>query len=158
MRLTTKGRYAVTAMLDLALHYKDGPITLADISSRQGISLSYLEQLFSRLRKNGLVDSTRGPGGGYRLSRAAGDISVASVIKAVDESVDTRKCGGLGNCHDDHQCLTHDLWTDLACQINDFLENISLGKLVERCLKDRESGGDCAQTTAGREQQVVYHG
>ena len=132
MRLTTKGRYAVTAMLDLALHYKDGPITLADISQRQGISLSYLEQLFSKLRKNGLVDSTRGPGGGYRLSRSANDIAVADVITAVDEKLGTTRCGGLGNCQDDKQCLTHELWTELSDRIHDFLLGISLGQLVER--------------------------
>ena len=132
MRLTTKGRYAVTAMLDLALHYKDGPITLADISQRQGISLSYLEQLFSRLRKQELVDSTRGPGGGYRLSRDAHQIAVADVITAVDEKVETTRCGGLSNCQDDSQCLTHDLWTELSAQIHAFLMGISLGNLVER--------------------------
>ena len=132
MRLTTKGRYAVTAMLDLALHYKDGPITLADISQRQGISLSYLEQLFSRLRKQELVDSTRGPGGGYRLSRDSHDIAVADVITAVDEKVETTRCGGLSNCQDDSQCLTHDLWTELSAQIHEFLMGISLGNLVER--------------------------
>lgn len=132
MRLTTKGRYAVTAMLDLALHYKDGPITLADISQRQGISLSYLEQLFSRLRKQELVDSTRGPGGGYRLSRDAHQIAVADVITAVDEKVETTRCGGLSNCQDDSQCLTHDLWTELSSQIHGFLMGISLGNLVER--------------------------
>ena len=132
MRLTTKGRYAVTAMLDLALHYKEGPITLADISQRQGISLSYLEQLFSRLRKQELVDSTRGPGGGYRLSRDAHQIAVADVITAVDEKVETTRCGGLSNCQDDSQCLTHDLWTELSTQIHDFLMGISLGNLVER--------------------------
>ena len=132
MRLTTKGRYAVTAMLDLALHHKEGPITLADISQRQGISLSYLEQLFSKLRKNGLVDSTRGPGGGYRLSRDAHEVAVADVITAVDEKVETTRCGGLSNCQDDQQCLTHDLWTDLSYQIHDFLKGISLGQLVER--------------------------
>ncbi len=132
MRLTTKGRYAVTAMLDLALHYKDGPITLADISQRQGISLSYLEQLFSRLRKQGLVDSTRGPGGGYRLSRDSYEIAVADVITAVDEKVETTRCGGLSNCQDDEQCLTHDLWTELSTQIHDFLMGISLGNLVDR--------------------------
>ncbi len=131
MRLTTKGRYAVTAMLDLALHYKDGPITLADISQRQGISLSYLEQLFSKLRKQGLVDSTRGPGGGYRLSRDANDIAVADVITAVDEKVETTRCGGLSNCQDDQQCLTHELWTELSGQIHQFLMGISLGQLVE---------------------------
>ena len=132
MRLTTKGRYAVTAMLDLALHYKDGPITLADISQRQGISLSYLEQLFSRLRKQELVDSTRGPGGGYRLSRDSYEIAVADVITAVDEKVETTRCGGLSNCQDDEQCLTHDLWTELSTQIHDFLMGISLGNLVDR--------------------------
>lgn len=132
MRLTTKGRYAVTAMLDLALHYKEGPITLADISRRQGISLSYLEQLFSRLRKHGLVDSARGPGGGYRLSREAGEICVADVITAVDEKVDAMRCGGEGNCQDDGQCLTHELWCDLSNQIYSFLQSIDLGQLVER--------------------------
>src|SRR5512143_1576393 len=132
MRLTTKGRYAVTAMLDLALHYKEGPITLADISKRQGISLSYLEQLFSRLRKNGLVDSARGPGGGYRLSREAGQISVADVITAVDEKVDAMRCDGKGNCHENGQCLTHELWCDLSDQIYAFLKSIDLGQLVAR--------------------------
>jgi Rrf2 family iron-sulfur cluster assembly transcriptional regulator len=132
MRLTTKGRYAVTAMLDLAIHYKDGPITLADISKRQGISLSYLEQLFSRLRKNGLVDSARGPGGGYRLSRAAAEINVADVITAVDEKVDAMRCEGKGNCQNDGPCLTHDLWCDLSDQIYSFLKGIDLGQLVER--------------------------
>jgi len=130
MRLTTKGRYAVTAMLDLALHYKDGPITLADISQRQGISLSYLEQLFSKLRKNGLVDSARGPGGGYRLSRDAAEICVADVITAVDEKVDAMRCNGMGNCHEEGQCLTHELWCDLSNQIYSFLQGISLAKLV----------------------------
>ena len=132
MRLTTKGRYAVTAMLDLAIHYKDGPITLSDISKRQGISLSYLEQLFSRLRKNGLVDSARGPGGGYRLSRAAAEINVADVITAVDEKVDAMRCEGKGNCQNDGPCLTHDLWCDLSNQIYGFLKGIDLGQLVER--------------------------
>jgi Rrf2 family iron-sulfur cluster assembly transcriptional regulator len=145
MRLTTKGRYAVTAMLDLALHYKDGPITLADISQRQGISLSYLEQLFSRLRKQELVDSTRGPGGGYRLSRDSYEIAVADVITAVDEKVETTRCGGLSNCQDDEQCLTHDLWTELSTQIHDFLMGISLGNLVER---------QGVQKVAARQEQV----
>ena len=132
MRLTTKGRYAVTAMLDLAIHYKDGPITLADISKRQGISLSYLEQLFSKLRKNGLVDSARGPGGGYRLSRAAAEINVADVITAVDEKIDAMRCEGKGNCQNDGPCLTHDLWCDLSAQIYSFLKGIDLGQLVDR--------------------------
>jgi len=132
MRLTTKGRYAVTAMLDLALHYDDGPITLADISQRQGISLSYLEQLFAKLRRKGLVDSTRGPGGGYRLSRIPNEIPVADVIIAVDEKLETTRCGGLGNCQEDERCLTHDLWTELSDQIYNFLSGISLGNLVSR--------------------------
>ncbi|MDH5377215.1 MAG: Fe-S cluster assembly transcriptional regulator IscR [Gammaproteobacteria bacterium] len=130
MRLTTKGRYAVTAMLDLAINYKDGPITLSDISKRQGISLSYLEQLFSKLRKRGLVDSARGPGGGYRLSRDASEVMVADVIAAVDENIDVTRCGGEGNCTGEGPCLTHELWQDLSCKIYDFLNNISLGQLV----------------------------
>lgn len=132
MRLTTKGRYAVTAMLDLAIHYENGPISLADISERQGISLSYLEQLFTKLRRTGLVKSTRGPGGGYALSRPAGEIAVADVITAVDEKVDTTRCGGMGNCQDDERCLTHELWVDLSDQIYGFLRSISLGQLMER--------------------------
>ena len=132
MRLTTKGRYAVTAMLDLAIHHDQGPVTLADIARRQGISLSYLEQLFARLRKRGLVRSSRGPGGGYRLGRAAEDIAVGEVIGAVDESVDATRCRGLENCQGDARCLTHDLWQDLSKQIHDFLGGIDLGQLVER--------------------------
>ncbi|MGD8566508.1 MAG: Fe-S cluster assembly transcriptional regulator IscR [Gammaproteobacteria bacterium] len=132
MRLTTKGRYAVTAMLDLAVHATKGPITLADISQRQGISLSYLEQLFSKLRKRDLVASARGPGGGYRLSREATQINVAEVIAAVDEKVDATRCGGQGNCQNGEECLTHQLWTDLSEQLYDFLNGISLGQLVEK--------------------------
>ena len=132
MRLTTKGRYAVTAMLDLAIHFEEGPITLADISQRQCISLSYLEQLFAKLRRQGLVESTRGPGGGYRLSRSPMEIPVADVILAVDEKVETTRCGGLSNCQDDEQCLTHELWSELSQQIYQFLCGISLGNLVER--------------------------
>lgn len=132
MRLTTKGRYAVTAMLDLALHHHQGPITLADIAQRQGISLSYLEQLFSRLRKRGLVLSVRGPGGGYNLGREAGAIHVAEVISAVDESVDTTKCGGETNCQEGVRCLTHDLWHDLSDRIYEYLNGISLQDLVNR--------------------------
>ncbi len=132
MRLTTKGRYAVTAMLDLAIHYELGPITLAGISQRQEISLSYLEQLFSKLRKNGLVDSARGPGGGYRLSREAEDIAIAEIIAAVDETVDATRCKRKGNCQHEERCLTHELWCDLSDQIFDFLSNITLGSLVEK--------------------------
>lgn len=132
MRLTTKGRYAVTAMLDLALHHGEGPITLADIAARQGISLSYLEQLFSRLRRRELVSSVRGPGGGYTLGREAGDIFVAEVITAVDENVDTTRCGGAHNCQDNQRCLTHDLWHDLSQRIHDYLNQISLQDLMNR--------------------------
>lgn len=132
MRLTTKGRYAVTAMLDLALHYNQGPINLADISARQGISLSYLEQLFSRLRKQGLVESARGPGGGYRLGRKPDEISVSDVICAVDESVDATRCGGQKNCQGEDRCLTHDLWEELSSEITGFLSGISLADLVAR--------------------------
>ena len=110
MKLTTRGRYAVTAMLDLALHHDQGPVSLAAIAERQGISQSYLEQLFARLRRNGLVDGTRGPGGGYRLGRSENSISVADVIDAVNETVDATRCGGRRNCQGEHRCLTHDLW------------------------------------------------
>jgi len=162
MRLTTKGRYAVTAMLDLALHYDQGPITLADISQRQGISLSYLEQLFSRLRKQGLVDSARGPGGGYRLSRPAGEIAVVDVISAVDEKVDATKCGGLGNCQQDERCLTHELWTDLSRQIHDFLAGISLENLVQRRdvreIAERQQGGRKQQFVRVPGEKVVAQG
>ena len=132
MRLTTKGRYAVTAMLDLALHESLGPVNLMDISKRQGISLAYLEQLFLRLRKQGLISSARGPGGGYRLRQSQGDISVADVIRAVDEQVDATRCGGHQNCQADERCLTHDLWEDLSLHITGFLSDISLSDLVQR--------------------------
>ena len=132
MRLTTKGRYAVTAMLDLALHSERGPVSLADISERQGISLSYLEQLFSKLRRGDLVCSVRGPGGGYRLSRDCEEIYVAQVIDAVNESVDATRCKGSGSCQQGATCLTHHLWHDLSEQIHSFLEGISLADLVAR--------------------------
>ncbi len=132
MRLTTKGRYAVTAMLDLALHKDQGPVSLSDISSRQEISLSYLEQLFSKLRRSSLVSSVRGPGGGYELNRASDDIYIAQIIDAVDESLDTTKCQGAGDCQGGETCLTHYLWSDLSKQIHVFLEGISLADLVAR--------------------------
>lgn len=132
MRLTTKGRYAVTAMLDLALHSDQGPVSLSDISSRQGISLSYLEQLFSKLRKKSLVNSVRGPGGGYRLSRSNHDIFVAQIVDAVNESVDATGCRGRSDCQSGNTCLTHHLWCDLSDQIHDFLNQISLDQLVRR--------------------------
>lgn len=132
MRLTTKGRYAVTAMLDLAFHCQKKPVTLTEIASRQTISLSYLEQLFAKLRQSGLVLGVRGPGGGYKLSREVADISIAEVIAAVDESVDSTKCGGKGNCQEDESCLTHDLWVGLSEQIRDYLGGISLGDLLKK--------------------------
>jgi len=132
MRLTTKGRYAVTAMLDLALHEGKGPISLADISERQGISLSYLEQLFAKLRRNELVRSVRGPGGGYQLNREKSAIHVAEVIDAVNESVDATGCNRKGDCQGGDTCLTHHLWCDLSDQIHSFLSGISLADLVAR--------------------------
>lgn len=130
MRLTTKGRFAVTAMIDLGLRQHAGPVTLAGISERQRISLSYLEQLFGRLRRRNLVDSVRGPGGGYRLGRDAEQISVAEIIEAVDEPIDATSCGGKRNCHDDHACMTHDLWMSLNAHIQDYLSSVSLARLV----------------------------
>jgi Rrf2 family iron-sulfur cluster assembly transcriptional regulator len=132
MKLTTKGRYAVTAMLDLALHYEKGAVTLADIARRQGISLSYLEQLFAKLRRSGLVDSVRGPGGGYNLALDPTKISVAEIIIAINENIDARRCGGEKNCHGDQECLTHQLWEDLSNRIHEFLNGISLADLVSR--------------------------
>ena len=130
MRLTTKGRFAVTAMIDLGLREHTGPVTLAGISERQRISLSYLEQLFGRLRRHKLVDSVRGPGGGYRLGREASAISVAEIIRAVDEPIDATQCGGKRNCHDDQACMTHDLWTALNTHIYDYLAAVTLAQLV----------------------------
>ncbi|MFJ5445715.1 Fe-S cluster assembly transcriptional regulator IscR [Methylobacillus methanolivorans] len=130
MRLTTKGRFAVTAMLDLALNEEEKPVTLAGISERQGISLSYLEQLFSRLRRNGLVKSVRGPGGGYRLAKNHHDISVSDIITAVDELIDATQCGGKENCHEGKPCMTHDLWSSLNAKILDYLSGVALADLV----------------------------
>ena len=132
MRLTTKGRYAVTAMLDLALHAENAPVSLAHISGRQDISLSYLEQLFAKLRRNNLVSSVRGPGGGYKLSRGGHEIFVAQIIDAVNEAVDATGCGRTSNCQQGEECLTHHLWCDLSDQIHGFLSQISLSNLVER--------------------------
>ncbi|MBU1690552.1 MAG: Fe-S cluster assembly transcriptional regulator IscR [Gammaproteobacteria bacterium] len=130
MRLTTKGRFAVTAMLDLALRRGGGPVTLAGISERQKISLSYLEQLFGKLRRHALVESVRGPGGGYYLAKNLDDIAVSEIIKAVDEPIDATQCGGLGNCHDEHECMTHELWTNLNGKIYDYLASVTLAHLV----------------------------
>jgi len=134
MRLTTKGRFAVTAMLDLALREANGPVTLAGISERQSISLSYLEQLFGKLRRAELVDSVRGPGGGYTLARTTEEISVADIISAVDEPVDATQCGGHENCRGNNRCMTHDLWTNLNTTIFNYLSQISLASLVQEQL------------------------
>ena len=133
MRLTTKGRFAVTAMIDLALRQNNGPVTLAAISQRQQISLSYLEQLFGKLRRHELVESTRGPGGGYTLARKAGDITVADIVVSVDEQLDATSCGGKANCMGENngRCMTHDLWTSLNDRMLEFLRSVSLQKLVD---------------------------
>jgi Rrf2 family iron-sulfur cluster assembly transcriptional regulator len=132
MRLTTKGRFAVTAMIDLALRHGKGPVTLAGISERQDISLSYLEQLFGRLRRHNLVDSVRGPGGGYTLAKPLDSVSVADIIRAVDEPIDATRCGGNENCHEEQRCMTHDLWVNLNQKIYEYLESVTLGDLVKK--------------------------
>jgi Rrf2 family iron-sulfur cluster assembly transcriptional regulator len=140
MRLTTKGRFAVTAMMDLALRGGTEPVTLAEISARQHISLSYLEQLFGKLRRQGLVKSVRGPGGGYRLARVVQEISVADIILAVDEPIDATQCGGKENCQDDRKCLTHDLWANLNAHIFSYLRAVTLADLV----RNHQSGAGVA--------------
>ncbi|MEI8207995.1 MAG: Rrf2 family transcriptional regulator [Methylococcales bacterium] len=132
MRLTTKGRYAVTAMLDLAFYSQLKPVTLTDIATRQTISLSYLEQLFARLRRANMVKGIRGPGGGYTLAGEAHNINIADIIAAVDEPIDATKCGGEGNCQNEKACLTHDLWMGLSDQIRAYLKGITLGQLLEK--------------------------
>jgi Rrf2 family iron-sulfur cluster assembly transcriptional regulator len=132
MRLTTKGRFAVTAMIDLALRQHDGPVTLAGIAERQNISLSYLEQLFGKLRRNQLVASVRGPGGGYCLAKPLEDVSVADIIRAVDEPLDATNCGGKRNCHDEQTCMTHVLWTSLNTKMYEYLSSVSLAELVRQ--------------------------
>ena len=132
MRLTTKGRFAVTAMLDLALNGNKGPVTLAGISERQKISLSYLEQLFGKLRRRELVESVRGPGGGYHLAREAARVTVADIIRAVEEPIDSTQCGGRENCHDSGRCMTHDLWEELNTTVYGFLAGVSLSQLVDK--------------------------
>ena len=130
MRLTTKGRFAVTAMVDLAMRASRGPVTLAAISERQHISLSYLEQLFGKLRRARLVSSVRGPGGGYCLAKPTAGISVADIIAAVDEPIDATLCAGKENCDDDRRCITHDLWATLNEKMNDYLTSVSLADVV----------------------------
>jgi len=131
MRLTTKGRFAVTAMVDLAMSQNKRPVTLAAISERQKISLSYLEQLFGKLRRRALVESVRGPGGGYRLAQDMAQISVADIILAVDEMLDSTQCGGRENCRDEKKCITHNLWADLNRHVFDFLGSVSLKQVVD---------------------------
>ena len=142
MRLTTKGRFAVTAMIDLALRSGDGPVTLAGISERQMISLSYLEQLFGKLRRYSLVDSVRGPGGGYCLARPVGQITVADIVRAVDEALDATQCGGKVNCRDEERCMTHELWATLNSKMYDYLTSVTLAELVDKQLK--KMGGNVA--------------
>ncbi|WP_148716883.1 Fe-S cluster assembly transcriptional regulator IscR [Chitinolyticbacter meiyuanensis] len=143
MRLTTKGRFAVTAMLDLALRQAGGPVTLAGISERQHISLSYLEQLFGKLRRRELVDSVRGPGGGYCLARPAAEITVAAIICAVDEPLDATQCGGKENCLDDKRCMTHDLWASLNRTIYDYLSGITLAQLIDEQHEKQRRKTEC---------------
>lgn len=150
MRLTTKGRFAVTAMLDLALNENEKPVTLAGISERQAISLSYLEQLFSRLRKQGLVTSVRGPGGGYRVARAHSKISVSHIITAVDELIDATQCAGKEDCHDEGRCMTHDLWASLNTKILDYLSGVTLAELVENKRQNDAGNG------AGKISEIAF--
>src|SRR4051812_41851043 len=130
MRLTTKGRFAVTAMVDLAMRQGRGPVTLAAISERQHISLSYREQLFGKLRRHKLVSSVRGPGGGYNLAQPANQLTVAAIVTAVDEPLDATQCGGKENCHDERRCMTHDLWATLNEKMQEYLSSVTLGDLI----------------------------
>lgn len=148
MRLTTKGRYAVTAMLDIAMHRHCGPVSVVDIAERQGISAAYLEQLLSKLKKGGLLISVRGPGGGYQLDQELDRISMSHIITAVGDGVDATRCHGSADCQDGHMCLTHDLWSDLSEEIDGFLTGISLADLVGR--KD-------IQHVASRQDQRLIH-
>lgn len=154
MRLTTKGRFAVTAMIDLALREHNGPVTLAGISQRQKISLSYLEQLFGKLRRHQLVESTRGPGGGYSLARPSQDINVSSIIFAVDEPLDATQCGGKQDCFEDGPCMTHELWTSLNKRMIDYLDSVSLQDLVEQ-QRMREQQPATRQISITREHKAA---
>lgn len=158
MRLTTKGRYAVTAVLDLSFHQGNGPVSLADISERQNISLSYLEQLFSRLRRNNIVSSTRGPGGGYSLSRTPQEISMAEIILAVDETYDATNCSDKGSCAGgDHQCLTHDLWHELSQEIHQFLHGITLAEMkTKQAVKEVAQRQDHKQAMERPLRKMVF--
>jgi Rrf2 family iron-sulfur cluster assembly transcriptional regulator len=163
MRLTTRGRFAVTAMIDLGLRQHRGPMTLAGISDRQKISLSYLEQLFGKLRRHALVESTRGPGGGYTLGRPAAEITVAQIIAAVDEPLDATQCGGMENCNDDRRCMTHELWSTLNQRMIEYLESVTLNDLLEqqRQRMERSPDGGVAmvqdQRPARRQSEPTLH-
>ena len=148
MRLSTKGRYAVMAMADLARNGADRAVSLAEIATRQEISLSYLEQLFARLRKSGLVKSVRGPGGGYCLARPANQITVADIVRAVDETLDATQCGGRENCKDEERCMTHELWTTLNFKMYEYLSSVKLSDLVDKQL--RKAGGERAVIAGAR--------
>jgi Rrf2 family transcriptional regulator, iron-sulfur cluster assembly transcription factor len=154
MRLTTKGRFAVTAMIDLAMRQHNGPVTLAGISQRQKISLSYLEQLFGKLRRHELVESTRGPGGGYTLARPMRDVSVADIIFAVDEPLDATNCAGKENCHEDGPCMTHELWSNLNKKMIEFLDGVTLQELVEQ-QRGRETKAPPKQISVLREHRAA---
>lgn len=132
MKLSSRGRYAVTAMLDLAFHSKNGPVPLAEISERQAISLSYLEQLFAQLRRTKLVASVRGPGGGYTLNKEPDELFVGEIIHAVNENIDATKCNGKSDCSGGEKCLTHSLWQNLSDRISHFLNQISLQELMQK--------------------------
>ena len=153
MQLTTKGRYAVTAMLDLASNGSTKPVTLDLISQRQNISLSYLEQLFGRLRKHELVSSCRGPGGGYRLGRKSADITVADIIYAVDEPLDATQCGGKQNCKDDDMCMTHELWAALSRHMVDFLDSVNLQDLVS---EQRQKQAGVGALSESKSMEVLF--
>jgi len=158
MRLTTKGRYAVTAMLDLAINHGSESVTLRNIAENQKISLSYLEQLFAKLRKQELVKGTRGPGGGYRLARSADEISIAEIIRAVDEPMEFTDCNGLENCKGGERCLSHHLWVQLTDQLDGFLSNIYLGALMRdsvQALEERRAGK--APEVDGQKVTVPMH-
>jgi len=155
MRLTTKGRFAVTAMIDVAMHATEAPVTLAGVSERQKISLSYLEQLFGKLRRHGLVASARGPGGGYRLARPAGEVTVADVILAVDEPIDATQCGGKENCLDDRRCMTHELWAGLNAHIFAFLRSVTLEELVRQQERPDVNVLHVHRTLPGKKREAV---
>ncbi|MDR1368195.1 MAG: Fe-S cluster assembly transcription factor [Candidatus Accumulibacter sp.] len=156
MRLTTKGRFAVTAMIDLASTGVGEPVALADISARQTISLSYLEQLFGKLRRYRLVESVRGPGGGYRLARPARQISVADIVCAVDEAIDATRCGGKENCRDTKLCMTHELWAALNAKVYEFLTSITLGELVEKQRRKKEKGVGRSVAVFDKDQRDIW--